>query len=405
MHCSITHLIRITPTIETTRYLSLNMVDFSTAPENNTDSFDVHINVILRILVALTLGIWGWALNLQIMGMYGIDVETILGLKYARPAFRPVYRLALFVSIMLVFWILLFWVSVAIAPFDVSKATSLTVLDVFPWVGLFVFMTIIGVGWRTHDSGRFFFLKSLFRVSLGGLSQQHRVTDIILSDALTSYSRVVADLAVCVLGLWYGITSIKRPDRGIGGSWFVPCVTAVPYLIRLRQCLIDYSRDGRHFHLVNALKYCSTLPVLVLGTLMKTHPVRNVWLVAALINSSFSFIWDIKCDWNLSILQDLWDGELNNGGLRKTLVYPKWWYYTAMVVDLVLRFTWTLKFTSSWSHVHDYEAGIFVFQLLEISRRWMWIFFRVENEWVKAVDSGDVRVLEGGIQMRGEHED
>lgn len=391
-------------------HIQYPMVDFSQAPKQVTDSFDVHVNILLRAVIALVVGVWGWALNLQIMSIYGIDVDTVLKLPWAKPTYRPVYRLALFLTFILGLWIVLFWFTLAISNVDATKNSALTILDIFPWIALGVFFAAMGVGVRSRGSGRGFFLWSLRRVSIGGLDKEHRITDVILSDALTSYSRVIADVAICVYMGIMGITTVKRPERGIGGNWFVPFVTCIPYLIRLRQCLIDYSRDGRRFHLVNALKYCSTLPVLGLGAFMKTNPgAHNLWLVAALTNSTFSFIWDIKCDWNLSLVQDLWDGQLNNGGLRPILTYPKLWYYGAILADLVLRFTWILKFTSSFGHVHDYETGIFVFQLLEVFRRWMWVFFRVDNEWTKAIGGTEQvnKKLEQGIQLRptGEHED
>jgi len=34
-------------------------------------------------------------------------------------------------------------------------------------------------------------------------------------------------------------------------------------------------------------------------------------------------------------------------------------------------------------HFNDLEGGIFVMEFLEVLRRWMWIFFRVETEWGK----------------------
>ena len=48
------------------------------------------------------------------------------------------------------------------------------------------------------------------------------------------------------------------------------------------------------------------------------------------------------------------------------------------MVDFFLRFAWVLR----WSeHAEDLESEIFALILLEVIRRWMWIFFRIETEW------------------------
>lgn len=37
------------------------------------------------------------------------------------------------------------------------------------------------------------------------------------------------------------------------------------------------------------------------------------------------------------------------------------------------------------------EGGIFVLELAEVFRRWVWIFLRVETEWVRREDGGKVQ--------------
>ena len=47
----------------------------------------------------------------------------------------------------------------------------------------------------------------------------------------------------------------------------------------------------------------------------------------------------------------------------------------------MLRFTWSLKLSPHLYHFSDVEGGLFTMELLEVKRRWMWLFFRVEAEW------------------------
>lgn len=58
-------------------------------------------------------------------------------------------------------------------------------------------------------------------------------------------------------------------------------------------------------------------------------------------------------------------------------------YYAVIAVDLMLRCTWSLKLSPHLYHFGDLEGGIFLMELLEVFRRWVWIFFRVETEWVR----------------------
>lgn len=105
-----------------------------------------------------------------------------------------------------------------------------------------------------------------------------------------------------------------------------------------------------------------------------------------LINSLYSFYWDVQKDWDLSLLSSA--SERNDPehpyGLRRHLYFHRnHIYYVAIAIDLMLRCTWSLKLSPHLVHFNDLEGGIFTIEILEVVRRWMWIFFRVESEWVR----------------------
>lgn len=66
-------------------------------------------------------------------------------------------------------------------------------------------------------------------------------------------------------------------------------------------------------------------------------------------------------------------------------------YYTAIGIDLLLRCTWSFKLSPHLDHFNDLEGGIFLMEMLEVMRRWMWIFFRVETEWGELYSSRCLR--------------
>lgn len=58
-------------------------------------------------------------------------------------------------------------------------------------------------------------------------------------------------------------------------------------------------------------------------------------------------------------------------------------YYTIVAIDLLLRGTWSLKLSTHLHSIHELEQGIWLLEALEVVRRWMWTFVRIEWEVVK----------------------
>jgi hypothetical protein len=101
------------------------------------------------------------------------------------------------------------------------------------------------------------------------------------------------------------------------------------------------------------------------------------------LNSFYSFYWDIAKDWDLSLFSSVTernDPEHPYGLRRHRYFWKDQLYYIAIVADLLLRCTWSFKLSPHLDHFNDLEGGIFLMEILEVFRRWMWIFFRVETE-------------------------
>ena len=110
-------------------------------------------------------------------------------------------------------------------------------------------------------------------------------------------------------------------------------------------------------------------------------------LLAVFVNSFYSFWWDVTKDWDLTLLSS--QAERSDAdhlwGLRRRLHFAPWQYYAACVLDAILRMTWILKLVPSLEHKHmQWEIVIYSLLFLEVIRRWIWIFFRVETEWVRS---------------------
>jgi hypothetical protein len=117
--------------------------------------------------------------------------------------------------------------------------------------------------------------------------------------------------------------------------------------------------------------------------------LSNLWLLAVFTNSLYSFYWDVSKDWDLTLVSSKAErnGPDQGWGLRRQrLFYPDGLYYAAIVVDLLLRCSWSIKLSPHLYQYGDLEGGIFLIEMLEILRRWMWAFLRVETEWVRQRD-------------------
>ena len=85
-------------------------------------------------------------------------------------------------------------------------------------------------------------------------------------------------------------------------------------------------------------------------------------------------------------------------GLRPVLLFnDPIVYYIAISLNLILRLTWSLKLSSHLLFVDELESGVFLMETLELIRRWVWVFFRIEWE---AVRRGVGTVGDDGVILR-----
>lgn len=89
-------------------------------------------------------------------------------------------------------------------------------------------------------------------------------------------------------------------------SWIIPAGLSLPYAWRLCQCIRTWSDTGNKSQLLNALKYSTAFPVIILSAVnfQVTDERWNqfwkpLWLLAAFLNSAYSYYWDIERDWEI----------------------------------------------------------------------------------------------------------
>ena len=91
-------------------------------------------------------------------------------------------------------------------------------------------------------------------------------------------------------------------------------------------------------------------------------------------------------DWDLTLFSKQEAARSEHiWGLRRRLVFRvPTFYYLIIALNCALRFSWVLSLLPLFDIFTETEGGIFVMVGMEIFRRWLWAFLRVEAEWSRA---------------------
>ncbi|KAK9366167.1 EXS family-domain-containing protein [Lipomyces kononenkoae] len=378
--------------------------------------FSSYFPLPYRAVSTFILGIWAWALTLHYLTNLHIDVESLLRFNQQRsgpPLYRSVYEVAAILTFV-------YTVSATLFCMASNGSTYFTFLSLDIWA-LSCLVAVPAIffypGYAFHKSGRYRFLRTMRRILFGGLDRDTRFADILLADALTSYTKVLGDMWVMTCMVVSNKPVASMPDRTCGGKYVVPTIIAIPYLIRFRQCLTDYLRSGGRdsAHLINAAKYSTTFPVIILSAMQRSDASPefgaltryNLWVLCMIINSLFSFYWDVTKDWDLTMFKvaSAKNSQLPHKGLRSILYFPSpYVYYAAVFLDFILRFTWSLKVSPHLYFFNDQEGSVFALEIMELFRRWIWLFLRIETEWIRTTGAGRLPMAVTDVGVAGLHE-
>ncbi|KAJ6718311.1 XENOTROPIC AND POLYTROPIC RETROVIRUS RECEPTOR 1-RELATED [Salix purpurea] len=235
-----------------------------------------------------------------------------------------------------------------------------------------------------YRSSRFFLLTCIFHCIAAPL---YKVTlpDFFLADQLTSQVQSLRSLEFYIC--YYGWGDFKHRHNSCKESpvfiTFSFIVAVIPYWSRLLQCLRRLFEEKDPMQGYNGLKYFFAIVAVCLRTaysINKGVGWRAIAWTFSVIAAVIGTYWDVVMDWGL--LQR----HSKNRWLRDKLLVPhKSVYFGAIVLNVLLRFAWlqtVLNFSVTSLHR---ETMIALVASLEIIRRGMWNFFRLENEHLNNV--------------------
>lgn len=235
-----------------------------------------------------------------------------------------------------------------------------------------------------HRSSRFFFLTCLFHCICAPL---YKVTlpDFFLADQFTSQVQAFRsfEFYICYYG-WGDFEHRKNTcNKSNVYNTFYFIVAVIPYWSRLLQCLRRLYEERDPMQGYNGIKYFLTIVAVSLRTAYSLDKGIG-WKTIAWIFSAIAAIvatyWDIVIDWGL--LQR----RSKNRWLRDKLLVPhQSVYFGAMVLNVLLRFAWLQTVMGLQVSFLHRQSMVAIVACLEIIRRGIWNFFRLENEHLNNV--------------------
>lgn len=246
----------------------------------------------------------------------------------------------------------------------------------FPWVFLAVGVGILFCPFDMFFlNARLWLLSTFTRLLLSGFYPVE-FKDFFLGDIFCSLTYSISNVSMffCIYSKhWRNCVSCGSSRSRVLG--FLQCL---PSIWRFLQCFRRYADTGDWFpHLANMGKYTVSMLYYMSLSLYRIETIKKYKVLLifwASMNSVYSSIWDVVMDWSL------FQFDSKHFLLRDEITFklPSV-YYAAMLADVVLRFQW-IFYVLFPTQIQQSAITSFGIAVAEILRRFIWIFFRMENE-------------------------
>ncbi|GMH43680.1 hypothetical protein BSKO_11602 [Bryopsis sp. KO-2023] len=361
------------------------------------------VYIYFQPLVPVLLMLWLWGVNVGYFETSGIKYDALFGNEERRFLLRgdQIFELAAAATTL---------TSGSAAAFVMALTVQNTKLASLIPVGLYgcLVLSALCPFNALHKSTRLHFSSTFRRVVLP--VQSVTFSDFILADILTSLAKAFADIhrASCLMTTGdtlagYINGTVRDPEKICSrASWHVNLVLALPYLFRLCQCVIVSQVTGDRNQLRNALKYSTAIPVIGLS-MVKYHVSMEswtgfwwkLWILASVVNTLYSYYWDIEMDWDVpwfSQCGKATGGFLKSPTLKTDAMYTASFYKWAIGSNFFMRIAWIYKLSS---HLRYNKNVNFLVAVIEVCRRFQWVFIRVECGLNKLQDSQKGHTIRG----------
>jgi hypothetical protein len=321
--------------------------------KDDTKRWVVYLRLVRGPLLVL-LCIYLFGINMKTWALWKIDYVSIFEYhSKGTPTPRYVFKVACIFTVFFAALIVGLLVASSYAQVEPGRVVSILM-----WLTLLVFLfNPFNVLLRR---ARFSFILVCIRIFIAPFHFVY-FGDFFLADQFNSTVAIMLDIQYLIC---YSICQpwdsqdVDEKRCTSSGNGIRPIISCLPSLWRFLQCLRCYYDTRKVKHLINAVKYATTFPVVILATIFSIRVKDSsfnfsltrlnlssvgwiifAWFFFSILHSLYTFVWDVYCDWGL------WNCPKQTC-LRPHLVYGyRILYYFSIVFDLVLRFAWTVKLT------------------------------------------------------------
>jgi hypothetical protein len=273
-------------------------------------------------------------------------------------------------------------------------------------------------------------------------------SDFLLADVATSLAAPIAGVAAALCHLLSApspLAPLSHDSSCSKGSFLIFAAAASPYAARFVQCVRVWRDTGNRGQLWNALKYFTAFPALWLaGSCERERFVASfneasssskgsnsfstsnsstsqhwttpgvcwAWVAAQLLNSCFSYYWDVERDWEVSWFSNRRSGSGSSSGnsssggstsfsvllppapiIKPSSTLPKRYYHWLLASNVIGRLAWLHRLHPT---LRAWPLAPALAGAIEAARRAQWVPARVEVELRKV--GGEV----GGLGEQGQ---
>ena len=319
---------------------------------------------------------WFLGLNVYVWNTFHINYRLAFNFDSHYSPVISIFKRAAFFTMIVAIMLLCYMIERTKIPI-LYDLVNFIPLEFTPLISYIIVIIYIFSPFQNFNHIGRIYLGNLFVETMASITTTSELRHTWLGDQMTSLVGPFRDIEYTACYYTHYFNTFEEKKRLCSsGRPIVILIGIYPYFIRFLQVIKTMWEKNIIFpDILNAIKYILSMLVAISSYYSKTIEIfGKTWLLIASFSSCWSYCWDMKMDYGL-----IQNGSVNPG-LRNDLFYKRRWiYYTAMILNLMGRFAWVL--TISPDVVYRWirpEFFLMVIYMIEMCRRGMWNFFRIE---------------------------
>ena len=329
-----------------------------------------------RGYLVMVLYYWFLGLNVYVWNKYHINYKLAFNFDSHYSPVISIFKRAAFFTMIMGIMLLCYMIERTQIPI-LYDLISFIPLELTPLISYIFFFIYVFMPCKIFNYLGRIYLGKLFYETMASITTTSELRHTWMGDQMTSLVGPFRDIEYTACFYVHYNNTFEEKKRLCSNRRPIYILIGIyPYFIRFLQVIKTMWEKKIIFpDILNAIKYTLSILVAISSYYSKTIDFfSKTWLLIAAFSSCWSYCWDMKMDYGL----------LQYGSphlfLRRELFYKKTWiYYTAMFLNLLGRFAWVL--TISPEVVYRWirpEFFLMVIYMIEMCRRGMWNFFRIE---------------------------